>query len=237
MEKTLNVYWAHATSPANSVSTSLLMGNIAPVISTLVSKHKPNAYHQCKSFHAAFKNMFLITHPVDLEIDLSAESLLDLQEETFFVNGQIRYRPFKDFNKTTFDYDHSFVFFSEESLILQVTPAYMHNTSDKKSGYITSGSMDISSWYRPIFSTYQLWDNQNSIKFTKDEPMMYFQFLTDKKINLIRFEENDALRDIRQGCVNFKHILPNQPLGELYRRFRSGRLHKKVLKEIKKNIL
>jgi len=119
MEKTLNVYWAHATSPANSVSTSLLMGNIAPVISTLVSKHKPNAYHQCKSFHAAFKNMFLITHPVDLEIDLSAESLLDLQEETFFVNGQIRYRPFKDFNKTTFDYDHSFVFFFGPTSVLR----------------------------------------------------------------------------------------------------------------------
>ena len=237
MSNTVDVYWTLSTSDKKYTETSLLLGDWEKVSSDLMSKDKKDFYHDCKSFQKLFKNTFFTRHPRNLELDFSDERIPFLEEEEKILNGLITLRKFKDHNKITFDYDYAWLFFSEEPVTIQVIPAFMHLTSDQQTGRLTSGVMDISSWYRPIFAAYQLLNNNKKVTFTKGEPMFYINFLTDKKVNLIRYKENAELTEIRNGCVNLKDNLPNQPLSELYRRFKGASTHKRVIKEIKKNLV
>ena len=69
------------------------------------------------------------------------------------------------------------------------------------------------------------------------EHMAYFQFLTDDKVELKRFELNETLRKISDTCSTVSDWWKNVPLINRYDRFLKTKTNRLVMKEIRKQLV
>jgi hypothetical protein len=140
-------------------------------------------------------------------------------------------------NSYTVNYDFSWLFFCEESLELRETHPYMHQVESSKTSYLSSGSLDIGKWFRPMNLTYILWPNETVLSFKKGDIAAYFEFVTDKKVILKQFDLTPELYKLVNQVTSLKELFPNQSLIELYNRFTKGNVDKLILKHIKNNLI
>ena len=237
-EETITVYWAMHTKNNKQTLSNLLWQ--PPVHLRKILPNGPEkineSYRKCPAAIDFWKNTYAILHPVDGEIFLNE----DTQSPIIFKAEPQYYwapRPESLENQNRIDIDFAWLFFSEESLKIQQTPPFMHNTLDRNYGSVASGSFDISKWFRGINISYNLWPNVHLLKVKKDDPATYIQFLTDKKIELKQFELTPELNLLVEQVVQFKMISQNESLEKLYDRFVRSKRHKRVINLIKENLL
>lgn len=230
--ESINVYWSNYTNPERVSRQALFLDEWKPLLPNILNINK-GEYGPCKGLHSVFKNTFYIEHPKDLSFKIDRS----LSSDTLLEDGWIYLENPAKNKKITFHYDLQWLFFAEEPVEIVQTPAYMHNTIDRAYGHGVAGSFDISRWLRPIGASYQLWDDKDEMVFKKGDPITYLNFLTDKKVNLIRFEMTDKIYEVASGSANLKGILPNLPMSDLYSRFESSKRNKVVMKEIARNLL
>jgi hypothetical protein len=83
-----------------------------------------------------------------------------------------------------------------------------------------------------------MWGNSGELIIKEDEPIFYVEFLTNKKIKLVRFKYTKKLMTYAQHCVDAPPIFGNNlPLVKRYKKFKESRMRDLVLKEIKENII
>ena len=83
-----------------------------------------------------------------------------------------------------------------------------------------------------------MWNNSGELIIKEDEPLFYVEFLTKKKIKLVRFEYTQKLLQHAQHCVGAPQMFGrNIPLIERYDKFKQSRMSDIILKEIKDNIV
>ena len=230
------VYWSIASLPNRQTTMNMLVSPPVPVkkIFPKSDSKGEDSYRSCFAYSEMWNNIFAVLHPHTSTV--SVEGPLD--NPVFTRNDDNMWLPFKSaLDGYRLDFDISVAFFCEESLIAQVTPPYMHDTSDKVGARIASGSFDISKWFRPINFTYLLWPKETSVTVTEGDPGMYIQFLTDKKVVLKHFEYTWEIESIAQQLTGFKNIKKFESLPKLYDRFIRGNINKRLLKLIKDNIL
>ena len=229
--ETVNVYWSNYSNLDRVTRQALYLDSFKPLLPELLKTK--DEYASCKSLHSIFKNTFYIEHPADRHFifDKNVGSDLNMYNGWVYLeNPQIN-------PKITFHYDLQWIFVAEEEIEIQQTPAYMHKISESQYGHIVAGSYDISKWIRPIGASYRLWDGVQEIYLKEGDPVMYINFATDKKVNLIRFEPTPKINEIISGATNLKEIKPNIPLSDLYRRFKDSKRMEIAMKEIKSNLL
>jgi len=97
---------------------------------------------------------------------------------------------------------------------------------------------NIGSWFRPYFTEIQMWNNHGELIIKENEPIFYVEFLTDKKIKLVRFKYTKKLLTYSQHCVDAPSIFGlNLPLVKRYEKFKQSKMRDIILKEIKENIV
>ncbi len=225
----INVYWAVASQPDRSTLMNLIWQPPKPLVATLPPRSTAN-YHGCKALMSMYKNAYVLTHAMNDKVDVTNNQIIS-DTGSWHSHGPA----FEGAH--TVEYDHSWLFFSEEPLIMEFTPPYMHKTSASQSGFVTAGGFDISRWYRIVTMTYQFWAGVDQMTLTKDEAMAYINFKTDKKVVLHQYEITKELGDIALATVKLKEVIPNLGLDNLYNRFTQTNRHKRVLKLIKENLL
>lgn len=233
---TITIYWAMSTSLEKQTLINLLWQDPIPFIKTIpkVSHNPENGYRQCAGASVFWRNLLVIKSGISSHAILTK----DYNNPNILVNDGYWETRNSGLDKThRLDLDFSWLFFSEESVIIQQTPPYFHNTTTQNYGAIAPGSFDISKWYRPINLTYLLWENVNELKIEKDEPLAYLQFLTNKKIVLKRFENTPEIASIMLGATKLKNYFPREPLEKLYNRFTGSKRHKRLATLIKENIV
>ena len=141
-----------------------------------VKENKLN-YTACKSYLDYFKNTYILSHPLDISVDLNNHF-----SSPFF--SWFSQKPPSFHDSLTVDYDVSWIFFSESSVSMEVVPPFAHKTSAANQGFVTAGSFDISKWFRPVFLTYQMFPNQSGLVFKQGEPACYVKFNTSSKVVL-----------------------------------------------------
>lgn len=235
--ETITVYWTIPSDPDLHTTMNMLWDSPKPLITLLPPGGKTEDNHNyrlCSGVQNIIKNTFAVVHPLTTSVKLSGTPETPVIEEQ---DGPWSVYPAPLKNSYRLEYDHSWAFFSEESVELQVTPPYMHNTFDKNNGMIASGSMDISKWFRPINLSYILWEGENSLTVKKGDPAIYFQFLTDKKIILKQFECTPEILSMSRQVVFSSLFLHLEPLKNRYPHFLKNNRHKRLLKLIKENLL
>ena len=191
-------------------------------------------YRACSAGINFWKNTFAIINPQDAGIKLSG----NYDDPDLEVTDMVWNRnPASLDSRYRIDYDYSWIFFSEESVIMQQLPPFMHKTTSQDGASLACGSYDISKWFRPVNCAYNLWEGNNELFLKSGDPLAYFQFLTDKEVNLVQFEMNEKLTSIYHQIVFFKSLSQFEPIEKLYHRFIRSNRHKVILKEIRNNIV
>lgn len=130
------------------------------------------------------------------------------------------------------------VFFCEESLEMQLTPPYSHQTVASSYGAQVTGQYDIGQWFRPITIEYLLWKGVRTFKCAEDEPALYAKFNTEKKIILKEFRPNHMIFSIACACEDLTRMYKNyMSLDWRYERFTESPLRRYLLNEIKNNLV
>jgi hypothetical protein len=230
----LVVYWANFGLLDRLQRTNLF---VEPPVRIMQTFHKEInydsasvSYKSCTAAKNLFQNTFVIKSPFDVNAKI-------IDNVVYEKNQLVSLRKPTYENIHSIEYDFSWIFFSEESVEIVQTPPYMHNTSISKYGIVPSGSFDISKWLRPINATLHLHKDVDEFKINKDEPLFYLDFKTKKKVVLKQFDLTLDLHNLANASGELKQFFPFEPLETLYNRFTRSNRHKKVMQEIRKNLL
>ena len=225
--KTQNVYWANISTNLN---VDLEPKPLLLDISNSQSEHSGENWVSCPAIKNKHQNTFLTYIPYDINVKI---------EDNFFYSEDkgISQRPGLYKNSYAFDFNVQRIFFSDVPQIMEVTPAYLHQTSYSKYGHAPSGSFDIGKWFRPSFPTFQMWPNETEFFAKKNEAHLYFNFPSENKIVLKEFYFTDILKHVMEYNVNYKNIKPRQRLESNYDMFTNTKGKELVLSEILNNLL
>lgn len=225
MKKSVNVYWA--LNEGDHLSLPLLAIKPESVIADYAKNNKDSDYIKCPAFSREFKNTFIVRSPYDFIIDIDPQTFTP----TSFNNIELL---LKSPSTKHVACGMFFSFFSDESLEMSQIPSSLHFNNFVNNTKLFSGKYDIGKWFRPLSLDILL--EKPQIKIKKGDILFYLKFHTDKKINFINFRYNEEILKIEQSCFLLKFKQSGFRFKELYNRFIRIGYHKKLLKEIKKNI-
>ena len=224
------------TGQYNENKSDLLNLDLEPVMASLKAKEGIDQYIKCYAAIEELKNTFLVRSDIEIELrfDSSGNIYTDRYGQKFydsFINPQIDNKVF------TLNYNH--VFFSEQKLEVIQLPAFYHETPFDNDFYSVIGSFDISSWLRPLQPGYinKNYDKEKTILVKRGDPLYYVKFKTKENIKLKRFDVNSNILKYIDSCVGYKAFDKKSNLQKLYKIFSKHKYNKKILKEIKNNLL
>jgi len=194
-------------------------------------------YLYCPAVADVFKNTFVYRNQVEsyFKVDNETKSTESLREET--IAGAIKRLPSIN-NQHIFSYHMFYVFFCEEDLKIEVTPPYFHKTDYSEYGAFISGTFNIGAWYREVNCDFQLWDGVDEFKISKNDPLFYARFMTDKKVVLKRFKINKEIQAISTSCRDYRFTFGLfASWEERYSQFKNSKTHKILIDLIKENLV
>ena len=195
-------------------------------------RFKEQGFFSCPSFKDLTFNTYIFSSSSDnmykLDIPNGRLEFTDTSVEASSV------RPPSIENCFLFKLSLSWIFFSEESLVMEITPAYFNDTSHTEFGSIVPGAFDIGRWFRPINAEFQLWDGVDTFSLPKEEPIFYAKFNTNKKVIFKKFQMNEELENIKKEHIDSRIAMkPFLQLKERYDSFDKEMLSFKIIETIK----
>ena len=194
-------------------------------------RFKEQGFFSCPSFKDLTSNTYIFSSTSDnmykLDIPNGRLEFTDTSVEASSV------RPPSIENCFLFKLSLSWIFFSEESLVMEITPAYFSETSHTEFGAIVPGAFDIGRWFRPINAEFQLWDGVDAFSLPKEEPIFYAKFNTNKKVVFKKFQMNEELENIKKEHIDSRIAMkPFLQLEERYDSFDKETLSFKIIETI-----
>jgi len=242
----ITVYWAPATSVDDAFHGEINMMFPEPtnMFSYLVSRRskfeKSRSIFVCPAFKDKMQKTFVFKNAMECNFlyetdDTGWINFTDLKN---FPIPVTRHRaPGFDFGPSIV-IETPYIFFADEDLEAVFSQPTFHEPGYTKYGTIVPGSFNIGSWFRPYLIELQMWKNSGELLIKEDEPLFYVEFLTKKKIKLVRFNYTKRMATYAQHCVDAPGIFGwNIPLIKRYRKFKESRMGDMILKEIKENII
>lgn len=204
--------------------------------------NRGHALLSCPAHQNAKFDTLVINFPLDIHIifDQNGQPILDATQHSRFVNffPQLSNANDKMTNRYYIQFSGVPIFFSEDSLEMELFPPYLHNVSVSQYAALTVGKFDIGKWFRPLYFDYMLWNNVREIVLKENDPGMYIRFYTNKRIKLQEFKCTDFIFSTARACESVARQYKNkQSLQQRYDLFSSGSTKRALLQEIKKNLL
>ena len=245
-KKPIVVYWAPEALLEKEHQQILLELPFIPVMKYLQKNRKKeilpkrsiedpnsNGYHMCPALHELTENLFYIKAPFSVNLSINEDgSINNSNYSTWFQQRNTSIE-----NGKSLDFDFSYMLFCEEELNVSITPPYLHQTSQPEYGFICSVKWDISSWFRPHNLIYQLWPNKNNLYFERDEPLAYLKFETERPVIFKEYKLTPEILNIASACLKHKYIIGLEPMEKLYKKFTQTSMKKRLILEIKKNLI
>lgn len=243
MSKSINVYWSAIRD--DEIDLQFAIDEPISLRKELLSNRNRENSHdnffKCPATKSVMENTFVWKSPVNssanlkiVDNDILIKDSSDGEKKMFvwFIN----HMPTLDSN-ILIKFSYNIIFFAEEDVDVMYTAPFFSNAPHMQSGAIVPGKFNIGSWFRPFNTEFNLWKNVTSISIKEDEPLAYFTFLTDKKINLRQFRMSADAQKIAQSTVLSSKWFPNKTLVQRYDFFRRRKMRSVILKEIKDNLV
>lgn len=241
---TTTIYWAPAF-PRNPTKINNNWGILYSDPKSLYDEMRQNMVKDedqssnmfyCPAFKNLTSNTYVIRNPMKADFKI-IDRLNIINNTSNFISSTIVHNPSIE-NCILFTYGMSLVFFAEDDDInMTLTSPFFDTPNHLKYGNICPGKFSISNWFRVVHAEFNLKPNVNELVIEEDEPLMYVNFDTDKKINLIRFDITHQLQEYLSTCDTSSQWESWVPLAKRYKRFKQSRMKFSVLREIKKNLV
>jgi hypothetical protein len=242
----ITVYWADALSfeVKEHRKFNMLYQEPENMFSYLKSKRsvfdQSNSMLVCPAFKNKMKKTFFFKNSVECNFlyETNDRGEVYLQDQKAFPEDVRSIRtPGLDFGPTIF-VNVPYIFFADSDLEASFSQPIFHPQGYSKYASIIPGNFNIGSWFRPYSTEFQMWNKSGEFIIKEDEPIFYVEFLTDKKIKLVKFKYTKELMTYAQHCIDAPPIFGNNlPLVKRYKKFKDSRMRDLILKEIKQNIL
>jgi hypothetical protein len=238
-KNSVDVYWAPAFDTQED--WTILYEDPKSLLSMLNAQREDNidfrgSFFNCPSFTSTTKNIYVLNAPM---------------RSHYKVQDDGRYEGHGEANINMFQRDHNtlhnqiiigpslgWVFFTEDdSLEMSLSAPYFSKAPHLQYGAIVPGSFDVGKWFRQLGLEFNLWEGTTDLIFEEGEPLAYVNFNTTKKVNLIRFDLTNKLKDIKQVTRTSSTWQPKRTLVQRYDLFKRSRLKDIILKEIKNNLV
>jgi hypothetical protein len=234
--KNIVVYWSPFNYD-NVIDWDMFYSKPEKLYSNLHQKKSKNknltSYFSCPAFKERSENIFLMKNTIENNIKVLDGKLINSSSD----NVKISHKESIE-NRPIVSVYYPIIMFSEESLKVTVTPAYMHKTSYSEFGHVVMGSFDIGKWFRPINLDFMLYNKDADFSFKDEEPLYYLDFNTEKSIILKKFNMTNEILKISNACTTAPDYLkPWQSLSKRYNLFIKSGLKNKLIKEITNNIV
>lgn len=229
MAKSNTVYWAVFSDNSNGYDYEL--SSLVKELGQSQKNYPLENLVACPAVRGKHINTYVSKLPYNLDIQINNNQWQTNHPE------DVQPRQGLYDNSYAFDWRFYRIFFSPIPQMMESSPAFLHQTTHTTYGHALSGAFDIGRWFRPTSPAWQMWSNVNEFHALKGEAHLYHNFPNENKIQLQQFIMTDTLREIAEQNVKHKQYVPKQSLFNLYERFTRSGGHKKVLSEIKANLV
>jgi hypothetical protein len=234
---TSKIYWASAGF-SETLDWNILYSDPENLFKSTLQKKdtnldKTNNLFLCPSVKNLFEKIIVVKCPLTSHYKIDNNKVTPISNN--YLSWDIPHKPNLK-NSFLFTINIPYVFFSEEDIEMTMTSPFFSNSQHLKYASIVPGTFNISQWFRSVNFEFNVWQG-NEFKIEENEDMVYFNFNTKKKIELVRFDLNTELRKILNTCAESSSWEKFVPLFKRYKRFKQSRLNKKVINLIKNNLL
>jgi len=236
------VYW----SPYVSDKTDMVMSDLdylqpeaainfilKPKLNTL---HKRDNFSFCPAYKNAFKNVFGLRLSHDYNLTFNSDGVTtDDYDQTFF-DASIHIRSVEH---KSISFSQQYLFISEKSLEMMVTPSYGEDNVFNKTCMLVPGKFDIGKWIRPVECAFMVKDGYNSISLKRKDIYAYVYFETNEPVEMKRFVLTNDIKNVIHQTMKFRNNKLKM-LGKLqhfYEAYEQSKIHKYLIRKIKDNVL
>ena len=220
--KTQDVFWSPANFSTEDEQWGLLYEEPKPVLFT-EKLTKSASIIKCPAVKHTTKNLFAVSSLFKDEHFFEKESfemIANMPENYMFTGtGLIALRKTKPSSFENFvnvNYNQSWLFFSQNSLLARFTAPYFPAVAPAQNALLAMGEFDIGKWFRPFNLDYHLPINTTSFVVQKNQPLFFMELFTDKKIVFHRFLFTVELMQLAHEMAAQSERLPKMPLLERY---------------------
>lgn len=241
---TITVYWG--PTPSETVeSWSMLYAPPVHVLNTLRKHRSPEVTSSnmfvCPAVTGAFKNLYALESTIDNEFTFPP-NIDDVPLLTYMEHeGKLAImKPRVSALSTHRDIDvnMSWTFFADEPLVARFTAPYYPPTTPGPGVMLSAGEFDIGSWFRPFRLNYFVPYGVNTLKFKTNDPLVFVEFKTEKKIVFKRYQGTPLLASLARECAESPQRYGLfKSLAERYEMAKRTKLTNQVLQELEKNVI
>lgn len=242
----ITVYWA-SPSGSHLIKEPERVFNFFKENRSDIDIEPRSNFFNCPATRSFYKNLFVLKSNI-YDICKWPEGYLKSLLDSEFNGGLLKKfgnkREFSHARKSALkgyidlSYGISFVTFATEPLIAQFTAPFAPPFSPIKGAIFTNGEFDVGQWFRPAALQFFVPEDATQFLLKKDDPLVYINFLTDKKVVFKKFKPTEKARDLANQFMNSpERHGPNKSLEERYAILEKEGMRQKVLEEIEKNII
>ena len=250
MSDTLTVYWANGEffDPALNPDNLKHMLHAKPesLLSFIHGEKTPYANQtSCPAMKARLNNVFVLKSAVDEDFEIDLNQVNEVNETDvvveYPVNSKARVMKFRPTNLKGYYnivYMTTWLFYASEPLLAKLTAPYYPAFSPIPKALLAPGEYDVGRWFRPISLDYHIPLDQNHFVMQKGDPLLFIEFMTDKKIEFKRFEYDSVLHGyVREHIASPSMYGKNKPLEERYQMAEDAQMRDLIMSRIKKNLV
>ena len=203
----------------------ILLIDPEPVLSTIFSERdKDVLYFKCPAFIEYYKNCYLIRSPIDLTVTITRDSnnkvTVHSDQYPYHIISDLIYPRFSENNTYgMMTLSINYIFFSEESTLIELLPPIMHSSEFQDNIRVICGTYDIGKWIRTVELAFELKDESKTINIKRGDPLYYVRFNTTDKVVLVEKEYTQDIHYLRNTCSTVKTFMKNNSMKENYRLF------------------
>lgn len=244
---TITVYWAPSERTPYGKRNNMMHRKPESLLSFIHGERTPEAkQQQCPAMKDRLNNVFVFKSAVDDKFDINLDEVIKNKtvDDMFVYTATgskipiAHVRPSNLKGYYAISYLVTWYFFASEPVVAKFTAPYYPSFSPIKGALLAAGEFDIGRWFRPVALDYHVPDTESHFSVEENDPLMFVEFMTDKKIEFVRFEPDDLIHSYAAEYVGSpnNHGL-NKPLEERYKIAEEAEMTKLVLSHIKKNIV
>lgn len=244
MSKPINVYWAVANEGLD-VDWQMMMEEPRPLRRDIYnnknrSNKDRNNFLKCPAVTSVINNTLVWRAPkntsVDMEVENGGIKLYRRYSNEDMFDWYPEHQPTIS-NNLLITFDYHIIFFADQDVDILFSAPYFSKAPHLQYGAIVPGKFNVGSWFRPYNAEMNLWHGNTHMEFQENEPIAYFTFLTDEKINVHQFRMTKELREISYAMTSTGTWLPYKSLQERYQMFRQRKMRNVILNKINENLV
>lgn len=237
-QKRTTVYWAvNEADYLQWAQRKLLLRSPVPLAFSKFGighgSSRANTMLKCPAHRASKQNIYTIPFPTSMDITfddtgsiLNAGAHKSLIEVYPSVTSRI-----------TFNIKFPILFFSEESVTIEILPPYLHDPVSAKHGHVAVGSFNIAKWFRPVNFEFVLWPDRKDFVCNEGDPMAYVKFHAKSPVILKEFKPDQKVFDTTIACSSICSVDSKRSLEYRYDQFKKSGMKKSLLSSIKAHVL